>query len=115
MKGHAALLPLAVSIIFAATQANASTPALTLLGTRTPDPAPQTPSLKSTPAAESATGPAKPTHLYTVNDEKGLLLTCVAPEIDTNADTDVFKNCALAPGRTLDDLMHTFVQGNRRQ
>jgi hypothetical protein len=40
-----------------------------------------------------------------------LLLTCIAPEIDTNTDTDVFKSCALAPGRTLDEVMHTFVQG----
>jgi hypothetical protein len=46
-----------------------------------------------------------------VNDEKGLLLTCIAPEIDTNTDTDAFKSCTLAPGRTLDDVMHTFVQG----
>ena len=54
---------------------------------------------------------ANPSHLFTVNDAKGLLLTCIAPEIDTNAETDVFKSCALAPGRTLDDVMHTFVQG----
>jgi hypothetical protein len=46
-----------------------------------------------------------------VNDEKGLVLTCIAPEIDTNADTDVFKSCTLAPDRTLDDVMHIFVQG----
>ena len=32
-----------------------------------------------------------------------------APEIETNSDTDVVKNCTLAPGRTLDDVMHTFV------
>ena len=42
-------------------------------------------------------------------DVKWLLLTCVAPEIETNSDTDEFKNCTLAPGRTLDDVMHTFV------
>jgi hypothetical protein len=46
-----------------------------------------------------------------VNDEKGLVLTCIAPEIDANPDTDMFKSCTLAPGRTLDDVMHTFVQG----
>jgi hypothetical protein len=46
-----------------------------------------------------------------VTDEKGLVLTCIAPEIDTNPDTDLFKSCTLAPGRTLDDVMHTFVQG----
>ena len=48
-------------------------------------------------------------HVFPVNDEKGLLLTCVAPEIDTNKDTDVFKDCSLAPGRSLDDVMHSFV------
>jgi hypothetical protein len=40
-----------------------------------------------------------------------LVLTCIAPEIDTNPDTDLFKSCSLAPGRTLDDVMRTFVQG----
>ncbi len=111
MKRHAALLPLAVSITFAAAQTSASMPAPTLLDTKTPEPAPQTQSLKATPAAASATGSANPSHLFTVNDEKGLLLTCIAPEIATNIDTDVFKSCTLAPGRTLDDVMHTFVQG----
>jgi len=111
MKGHAALLPLAFFFTLAAAETSASTPASTSLGTRTPDPAPQTQTLKSTPAADSTTSSAKPSHLFTVNDEKGLLLTCIAPEIDTNADTDVFKSCTLAPGRTLDDVMHTFVQG----
>ena len=109
MKGHAALLPLAFFFTLAAAETSASTPASTSLGTRTPDPAPQTQSLKFTPAADSTTSSAKPSHLFTVNDEKGLLLTCIAPEIDTNADTDVFKSCTLAPGRTLDDVMHTFV------
>ncbi len=111
MKRHAAILPLAVSITFAAAQTSASTPAPTLLGTKAPDPAPHTKSLQPTPAAASATAPANPSHLFTVNDEKGLLLSCIAPEIDTNTDTDVFKSCTLAPGRTLDDVMHTFVQG----
>jgi hypothetical protein len=54
---------------------------------------------------------ANPSHLFKVSDEKGLVLTCIAPEIDTNADTDVFKSCTLAPGRSLDDVMHIFVQG----
>jgi hypothetical protein len=44
-----------------------------------------------------------------VNDEKGLLLTCIAPEIETNPDTDTFNGCSLAAGRTLDDVMHTFI------
>lgn len=111
MKRHAALLLLAVFITFAAAHASATTPAPALLGTKSPDPIPQTQSLKLTPAATSATRPANPSHLFTVNDEKGLLLTCIAPEIDTNPDTDLFKSCTLAPGRTLDDLMHTVVQG----
>jgi hypothetical protein len=46
---------------------------------------------------------------YPVIDEQGLLLTCIAPEIETNSETDVFKNCTLAPGRTLDDVMHSFI------
>jgi hypothetical protein len=50
-------------------------------------------------------------HLFQVKDEKGLLLTCIAPEIETNSETDNFKNCSLAPGRTLDDVMHSFVRG----
>jgi hypothetical protein len=48
-------------------------------------------------------------HLFPVNDTKGLLLTCIAPEIESNPNTDLFSNCALAPGRTLDDVMHTFI------
>jgi hypothetical protein len=111
MKGHATLLPLAVFIAFVAVQTSASTPAPPLPGTKTPDSALQTQFLKPTPAAASATGYANPSHLFTVNDEKGLVLTCIAPEIDTNPDTDMFKSCTLAPGRTLDDVMHTFVRG----
>jgi hypothetical protein len=116
MKRHAALLPLVVFIASAALRASAATsaptlPAATLLGTKTPQPATQPQSLKATPNAVPATGSANPSHLFTVNDEEGLLLTCIAPEIDTNTDTDVFKSCALAPGRTLDDVMHSFVHG----
>lgn len=111
MKRHAALLPLAVFITFAAVQASASTSTLTMVDTKTPEPSTQTRSLKATPDAVSATGSANPSHLFTVSDEKGLLLTCIAPEIDTNTDTDLFKSCTLAPGRTLDDVMHSFVQG----
>ena len=111
MKGHAVLLPLAVFITFAVAQTSASTAVPTLLGTKTPDPAAQTQSLKSTRAATSATSSPNPSHLFTVTDVKGLLLTCIAPEMDGNPDTDVFKSCTLAPGRTLDDAIHTFVQG----
>ncbi|MGA3130701.1 MAG: hypothetical protein ABSD59_07865 [Terracidiphilus sp.] len=111
MKRHAALVPLAVSIAFAAAQASASTLARNSLATKTRESAPSAQSLKATPAAVPATGSSNPSHLFTVNDEKGLLLTCIAPEIDTDTDTDVFKSCTLAPGRTLDDVMHTIVQG----
>ncbi len=107
MKRHTALLSLAVFLACAAAQASTPTLASTLPGMKTPDAAPRTQPLKFAPAA----APANPSHLFTVNDEKGLLLTCIAPEIDTNAETDVFKSCALAPGRTLDEVMHTFVQG----
>jgi hypothetical protein len=48
-------------------------------------------------------------HIFPVNDDKGLLLTCIAPEIETDVDSDLFTNCTLAPGRTLDDVMHSFV------
>ena len=107
MKSHTALLSLAVFLACAAVQASASTSAPTLPGMKTPEAAPRTKPLKFAPAA----APANPSHRFTVNDAKGLLLTCIAPEIDTNPETDVFKGCALAPGRTLDDVMHTFVQG----
>ena len=107
MNRHTALLSLAVFIAFAAVQTSASTPAPTLPGMKTPEAAPRKQSLKIAPAA----APANASHRFTVNDAKGLLLTCIAPEIDTNAETDVFKSCALAPGRTLDDVMHSFVQG----
>jgi hypothetical protein len=110
MKKHAALLPLAAFIAFAAAQITATTPAPTLSSAKTSGHAPQTQSLKPTPAA-SAVDSANANHLFAVNDEKGLLLTCVAPEIETNPDTDLFKSCTLAPGRTLDDVIHTFVQG----
>jgi hypothetical protein len=111
VKRHAALLLLAVFIAFAAVQTSASTPAPGFPGTKTPDSALQAQLLKPTPVTASAAGSADSSHLFRVNDEKGLVLTCIAPEIDTNPDTDIFKNCTLAPGRTLDDVMHTFVQG----
>jgi hypothetical protein len=57
----------------------------------------------------SPTGSPARSHLFPVRDEKGPLMTCIAPEIDKNADTDIFTDCALAPGRTLNDVMHAFV------
>jgi hypothetical protein len=110
MKKHATLLALAVSIAFAAPQIAASTLVPALKETRrTPEPATQADRFKTTqPAGSTPTSSLTP-HLFPVNDAKGLLLTCIAPEIDTNADTDIFRDCMLAPGRTLDDVMHTFI------
>jgi len=66
---------------------------------------------KATPRALSVISSVTARHLFPVMDEKGLLLTCVAPELDKDKETDVFKDCTLAPGRTLDEVMHSFVQG----
>ena len=62
-----------------------------------------------TPASLNDPDLAVVRHRYPVIDEQGLLLTCIAPEIETDSETDVFKNCTLAPGRTLDDVMHSFI------
>jgi hypothetical protein len=57
----------------------------------------------------SSPGSPSRSRLFPVRDEKGLLLTCIAPQIDENPDTDIFSDCVLAPSRTLDDVMHAFV------
>lgn len=67
--------------------------------------------VKPTPPALAPKDSPRTRHLFHVNDEKGLLLSCIAPEIETNSETDNFKSCTLAPGRTLDDVMHSFVRG----
>ena len=110
MNAHAMLVSLAVSFALAGAHAAASTtvPASTRAGKA---PAPATEVSKATPAALSTSSSPIARHLFPVRDEKGLLLTCVAPEMDTNSETDVFNNCTLAPGRTLDDVMHTFIRG----
>jgi hypothetical protein len=66
---------------------------------------------KATPHVLSVISSATARHLFPVMDEKGLLLTCVAPELDKDKETEVFKDCTLAPGRTLDEVMHSFVRG----
>ena len=66
--------------------------------------------LKPAPAAASAAESRPRGQSFQVNDVKGLLLTCTAPELETNPDTDLFNSCTLGPGRTLDDVMHTFIQ-----
>jgi hypothetical protein len=102
MKAHAALLSLAVLFALAGAEAGATT-------STKPTFARENDVSKAPPATLSAADLPAARHRFPVMDEKGLLLTCIAPEIETNSDTDVFKNCALAPGRTLDDVMHTFV------
>jgi len=108
MRNPAPLLAIVVSVTMAASLATASAPASSSLGQgKISEPATQKHLFKSSSAAASA--PANPGHTFAVNDEKGLLLTCIAPEIDSNPDTDAFNSCTLAPGRTLDDVMHTFI------
>jgi hypothetical protein len=107
MKGLAVLLALAVPLTFAAASAGASTPS----GTQNPLPPPTQPKLSEPAAAgAAASSPPNSSRTYQVKDEKGVLLTCIAPQIDTNPDTDIFNGCTLAQGRTLDDVMHTFIQ-----
>ena len=109
MKNHVALLAVAVSITFAAAQAAASTPAPAAAGAKKgSEPATQTKLFKATPAAAS-TADSPRGNTFQVNDEKGLLLSCIAPQIDINPDTDLFNSCTLAPGRTLEDVMHSFI------
>jgi len=71
-------------------------------------PEPDAKALKASVSHPAAT-PAPTSRVFPVNDEKGLLLTCIAPEIVTNPNTDVFEDCTLAPGRTLNEVMHSFV------
>lgn len=68
-----------------------------------------------TPSGLAHVGSPAERHVFPVVDEKGLLLTCIAPEMETNKDTDNFKNCALAPGRSLDDVMHSFIRAAHQQ
>jgi hypothetical protein len=110
MKAHAAFVSFAVSFALAGAHAAASTTASAPVRTSNA-PQPATESSKATPASLSTASSPIARHLFPVKDEKGLLLTCVAPEMDTNSETDVFNNCTLAPGRTLDDVMHSFIRG----
>ena len=106
MKTLVAILALLAPITLAPRQALASSPAGARSGAQ---PSTQPQLSKASPAAASEDAPAVKSLSFQVNDVKGLLLTCIAPEINTNPDTDVFNSCVLAPGRTLDDVMHTFI------
>ncbi len=112
MKVLGALVSVAVPLALAGTTAAAAT-AVTVpaISASTKQTAQSEKKISDTPPATLSV-PASPAarHLFPVRDEKGLLLTCIAPEMDTNKDTDVFNNCSLAPGRTLDDVMHSFIK-----
>jgi hypothetical protein len=110
MKAHAALLSLAISLSLSSAVAAASATVSDPAGTKRASGL-ATQLSKPTPGALSTAAHQAAGHLFPVMDEKGPLLTCVAPELDTNRETDVFKDCTLAPGRTLDDVMHAFIRG----
>lgn len=107
MQNRIALLTLAFSVALACTPAGASSADSSSTASKKAS-EPSTQVLKGAPAAATNT-PSHPSHLFPVNDEKGLLLTCIAPDIDTNINTDSFEDCTLAPGRTLNDVMHSFI------
>ncbi len=108
MKTRAGLLTLTASLTLAAANLSASTAIPAPLEVKkAAEPGRQLGNaLPSSPLAPDSSPAA---HRFPVRDQKGLLLTCIAPEIDINANTDIFSNCTLAPGRTLDDVMHTFI------
>ena len=111
MKKLAALSILAVSVAFAPVLAFASTLAPTPIAAKqASDTVTQTQLLKAAPTSASTADSARKSLAFQVNDVKGLLLTCIAPQLDTDPNTDIFNSCTLAPGRTLDDVMHTFIQ-----
>ena len=114
MKPYPAVLSLGVAFALVCAQAQAS------VETTTSARAKKSSQLSSemnasTPGAFANVSSPEARHVFPVMDEKGLLLTCIAPEMETNKDTDLFKNCALAPGRTLDDVMHSFVKAVHQQ
>jgi hypothetical protein len=106
MRIYVARLTFAACIAFPCAQSAANTGTSPSVGTQKNSRT--TLQFKATPEFSSAGSPTR-SRLFPVMDENGLLLTCIAPEIDKNADTDIFTDCALAPGRTLDEVMHAFV------
>jgi hypothetical protein len=109
MRQHSLLVAIVVSIAFTAVQAAASTWTSTALGKKKSEPASRSRLQEVTPAPESSDESLARRHVFQVNDVKGVLLTCIAPQLDTDPDTDTFNSCTLAPGRTLDDVIHTFI------
>jgi hypothetical protein len=105
MKTLAVLLSIAACA--ASLGAHAASAAVSPSTTRNA-PEPDAKALKAS-VSHTTASPAPRSRIFPVNDEKGLLLTCIAPEIATNPNTDVFEDCTLAPGRTLNEVMHSFV------
>ena len=103
MKRAATLLALAVILVFSARQMAAST------GSTQP--------LKAAPADNLKPVPPAPAALpntilnFTVTDMHGVLMTCAKQQVDTGT----LSGCALAPGRTLDDLMTSIVSAIHAQ
>lgn len=114
MKLYPVLLPLGMAAAFLCVQASASSESSSFANARKPAEASREMHAR-TPRWLSEAGSPAERHLFPVMDEKGLLLTCIAPEMETNKETDDFKNCVLAPGRTLDDVMHSFVGAAHQQ
>jgi hypothetical protein len=113
MKKLATLSVLAVSVALAPMLASASPLSPTPVAAKqASDTATQTQLLKAAPASSPTPDSARKSLAFQVNDVKGLLLTCIAPQLDTDPNTDIFNGCTLAPGRTLDDVMHTFIPSN---
>jgi hypothetical protein len=106
MRIYVAFLTIAAILAFPSASGGANTTTPSSVGTQRNSSS--TLQFKAIPKLSSA-GSSAGSQLFPVMDEKGLLLTCIAPEIDKNVDTDIFSDCALAPGRTLDDVMHAFV------
>lgn len=96
---------LSIAVCAASSSAFAASAAVSPSTTRNA-PEPDAKALKASAAQPAA---ASKSRIFPVNDEKGLLLTCIAPEIATNPDTDQFEDCTLAPGRSLNEVMHSFV------
>jgi len=109
MKRGVVILLILICVSCAKMQAAAPRTAAGVSEVKSSEPGLKTQALDAAPATVPSPDPLRARHLFPVNDAKGLLLTCIAPEIETNPNTDLFSDCTLAPGRTLDDVMHTFV------
>jgi hypothetical protein len=109
MKVHVTLVSLVVSFALTGAQA-ASLPTVSIAANNRLTTQAEKKISDTPPAALSVPSSPAARHLFPVRDEKGLLLTCIAPEMDINKDTELFNNCSLAPGRTLDDVMHSFIK-----